>query len=128
VDCCDNFNTRFAINSSCVRHQIPLISGAAIRFTGQVTVFLPAQLDSPCYHCLYHNDDEQAETCSETGIISPLAGIIGSIQAVETLKILLNSGQSLCGKLLIFDALTLQWKKMTFKKDVHCPVCSKQLT
>jgi len=124
VDCCDNFATRFAINEACVKTGTPLVSGAAIRFAGQIAVF-SADKNSPCYHCLYQDDEEQAETCSETGIISPLVGIIGSVQAVETLKIVLNIGQSLCGKLLTFSALTTEWRQFTLKKDPQCPVCAR---
>jgi len=124
VDCCDNFATRFAVNAACVQNRIPLVSGAAIRFTGQIAVFLPDQANSPCYRCLYQDNNEEAETCSQTGIISPLVGIIGSVQAVETLKILLDIGQSLCGKLLTFDAFTTQWRKSILKKDPQCPVCA----
>jgi len=124
VDCCDNFATRFAVNAACVQNRIPLVSGAAIGFAGQIAVFLPAQANSPCYRCLYQDNDEEAETCSQTGIISPLVGIIGSVQAVETLKILLDIGQSLCGKLLTFDAFTTGWRKSILRKDLQCPVCA----
>ncbi len=124
VDASDNFATRFAINAACVRTKTPLVSGAALRWGGQVAVFLPAQKNSPCYHCLYDNNEEQQETCSQQGIIAPLVGIIGSIQAVEVIKILLGVGKSLVGKLLIFDAYTGNWRKLQLHKDPACPVCS----
>lgn len=124
VDCSDNFVTRFNINLACVQSGTPLVSGAALRFNGQVAVFLPAQPQSPCYRCLYHEVDEQNETCSETGILSPIVGIIGSIQALEVIKVLLGIGESLCGKLLLFDARTLQWRTLKLHKDPVCPVCS----
>ena len=124
VDASDNFATRFAINAACVRTKTPLVSGAALRWGGQVAVFLPAQKNSPCYHCLYDNNEEQQETCSQQGIIAPLVGIIGSIQAVEVIKILLGVGKSLAGKLLIFDAYTGNWRKLQLHKDPACPVCS----
>ncbi|MDM8564955.1 molybdopterin-synthase adenylyltransferase MoeB [Candidatus Halobeggiatoa sp. HSG11] len=121
VDCSDNFATRFTINSICVNNAIPLVSGAAIRWSGQVAVFLP---DSPCYRCLYDDSEEQAETCSEAGILAPLVGIIGSVQAIEVIKILLGIGKSLCGKLLLFDAYKNSWRCVKLPKDPNCPVCS----
>jgi adenylyltransferase/sulfurtransferase len=124
VDASDNFATRFAINAACVCTKTPLVSGAALRWGGQVAVFLPAQKNSPCYHCLYDDNEEQQETCSQQGIIAPLVGIIGSIQAVEVIKILLGIGKSLSGKLLIFDAYTGKWQTMQLHKDPACLVCS----
>ncbi|MBE9561869.1 MAG: molybdopterin-synthase adenylyltransferase MoeB [Proteobacteria bacterium] len=121
VDCSDNFATRFTINSICVSNAIPLVSGAAIRWSGQVAVFLP---NSSCYRCLYDDSEEQAETCSETGILAPLVGIIGSIQAIEVIKILLGVGKSLCGKLLLFNAYENNWRSIKLPKDSNCPVCS----
>ncbi len=122
VDCSDNFATRFIINSICVRNNIPLVSGAALRWNGQVAVFLPK--NSPCYRCLYDDAEEQATTCSEAGILAPIVGIIGSIQAIEVIKILLNIGKSLCGKLLLFDAYQNHWRSIKLPKDPDCPVCS----
>ena len=124
VDCSDNFATRFAINAACVRHGIPLISAAVQRWSGQVTVFLPAYAQSPCYACLYPNLEAEGEACSETGVLAPVAGIIGSIQAVEVIKVLLGINESLCGKLLILDAYTLQWRTLKLLKDPACLVCS----
>ncbi|MFK5970344.1 MAG: molybdopterin-synthase adenylyltransferase MoeB [Candidatus Marithrix sp.] len=122
VDCSDNFTTRFIINSICVRNNIPLVSGAALRWSGQVAVFLPK--NSPCYRCLYDDENEQAETCSEAGILAPLVGVVGSIQAIEVIKILLNIGKTLCGKLLLFDAYQNHWRSIKLPKDPDCPVCS----
>jgi adenylyltransferase/sulfurtransferase len=123
VDCTDNFATRFAINQACVRQQKPLISGAAIRFEGQITVFLPQRADSPCYRCLYHDSPEQDTTCAENGVFAPLVGIIGSMQAAETLKVLLGIGESLCGQLLLLDAKSMEWRNMKLRRDPECPVC-----
>jgi adenylyltransferase/sulfurtransferase len=106
-----------------VNNNIPLVSGAALRWSGQIMVFLPEER-SPCYRCLYDDSEEQIETCSVSGIIAPLVGIIGSIQAIEVIKILLNIGQSLCGKLLLFDAYKNNWRSIKLPKDPNCPVCS----
>jgi len=123
VDCTDNFATRFALNRVCVANKTPLISGAAIRLEGQVTVFRPERADSPCYRCLYQDMDELAESCSQTGVLAPLVGIIGSIQATETIKVLLDIGETLTGRLLILDALTMEWRSIKLRKDPDCPVC-----
>jgi adenylyltransferase/sulfurtransferase len=122
VDCTDNFPTRFLLNETCVRLRKPLISGAAVRFEGQVTVFLPTP-DSPCYRCLYHETEEQAASCGENGVFAPLVGVIGSLQAAETLKVLLAIGEPLCGRLLLFDAKTCEWRALKLRRDPHCPVC-----
>ncbi|OQW93097.1 MAG: molybdopterin-synthase adenylyltransferase MoeB [Beggiatoa sp. IS2] len=124
VDCTDNFATRFAINTACVHTGTPWVSGAAIRFSGQITVFLPNNPESPCYRCLYTDEVELAETCTANGVIAPLVGVIGSMQAIEVLKIILNTGQTLCGKLLLFEALTMEWRTVKIRKDPLCPVCS----
>jgi molybdopterin/thiamine biosynthesis adenylyltransferase len=125
VDCSDNFATRFAINAACVHQRIPLVSGAALRWGGQVAVFLPAQKQSPCYRCLYDDSPEEAEVCSQAGIVAPLVGVIGSIQAVEVIKVLLGIGESLSGRLLLFDAYTQKWRTVKLHKDRACPVCSQ---
>lgn len=126
VDCSDNFVSRFALNQACVTSRTPLISGAAIRLEGQVSVFDFRLEDCPCYHCLYSDNDENdtAQTCSESGILAPVVGIIGSIQATETLKLLANIGEVLSGKLLLLDAKTMEWRTLNFKKDPQCPVCA----
>jgi len=123
VDASDNFATRFALNRICVGQKKPLVSGAAIRMEGQVTTFRADQPDSPCYRCLYKDMDELAETCSETGVLAPVVGIIGSIQAAEALKVLTGAGQTLTGRLLILDAQTMEWRELRLRKDPDCPVC-----
>ena len=124
VDCSDNFATRFTINAVCVHSGTPLVSGAALRWSGQVAVFLPASPESPCYHCLYDESQEQTETCSEAGILAPVVGAIGSIQATCVIKVLLDIGESLCGKLLLFDAHKENWRTLKLPKDPTCFVCS----
>ena len=126
VDASDNFKTRFALNAACVRTKTPLISGAAIRFEGQLSVFNPADPDSPCYRCLYDEDTAVEETCTANGVIAPLPGIIGSIQASETLKILMGIGETLQGKLLLIDCLNMEFHQAKLDKDPACPVCSRQ--
>jgi molybdopterin-synthase adenylyltransferase len=123
VDCSDNFATRFALNRVCVANRTPLISGAAIRLEGQVTVFRADRADSPCYRCLYKDMDELGESCSQTGVLAPLVGIIGSIQATETIKVLVDMGESLAGRLLVLDALSMEWRSIKLRKDPDCPVC-----
>ncbi len=122
LDCSDNFATRFAINRACVQHKKPLVSGAAIRFEGQVSVF-SATDTSPCYHCLYTESGEELQNCATNGVIAPLTGIIGSVQALETLKIIMGIGEVLAGRLLLLDGLTMEWRTMKLKKNIHCPVC-----
>ena len=123
VDCSDNFATRFALNRVCVANKTPLISGAAIRLEGQVAVFRPERADSPCYRCLYKDMDELGESCSQTGVLAPLVGIIGSIQATEAIKVLLDIGDTLTGRLLVLDALNMEWRSIKLRKDPDCPVC-----
>lgn len=123
VDCCDNFATRFALNSACVAQRTPLVSGAAIRMEGQVAVYDPRREDSPCYQCLYKPGDEENLTCSQSGVLAPLVGIIGSVQAMEALKVLAGIGESLVGRLLLLDGRTMEWRSLRLKKDKCCPVC-----
>lgn len=124
IDASDNFATRFLLNDACVRNKKPLVSGAAIRMEGQISVFHTENPDSPCYRCLYKDEDDFTETCSETGVLAPVVGIIGSIQATEALKMLLGIGQSLMGRLMILDAMTMEWRTLRLGKDPKCPVCS----
>lgn len=124
LDCSDNFATRFAVNAACVRQKKPLVSGAVIRFEGQLTVFTPGHANSPCYNCLYPDQGELAESCVQNGVIAPLPGLVGSMQALEALKLLLAIGTSLTGRLLLLDGLHCEWRQMKFKKDPHCPTCS----
>ncbi|MEE8428214.1 MAG: molybdopterin-synthase adenylyltransferase MoeB [Gammaproteobacteria bacterium] len=125
VDCSDNFATRFAVNEACVRHRTPLISGAAIRMEGQLTVFKPGKTDSPCYRCLYKEGEDPEQTCVENGVLGPVVGVIGSLQALETIKVLLDLGDDLCGRLLLFDGAVLEWRTVKLRRDPGCPVCGK---
>ena len=122
VDCTDNFATRFAINAVCVSAKVPLVSGAAIRLEGQITVFDARNKSSPCYRCLYEEDNDDA-TCAANGVLAPLVGIIGSMQALETIKLICGFGSDLTGRLLLLDARHMQWREMKLPKDPHCPVC-----
>jgi adenylyltransferase/sulfurtransferase len=122
VDTTDNFASRFAINAACMRAGKPLVSGAVVRFEGQIAVFPPG---GPCYRCLYAEGGGPDEACATLGVLAPAAGIIGSIQAVETLKLLLGIGQTLAGRLLLFDALNMEWREIRLRKDPQCPVCGE---
>lgn len=124
VDCTDNFKTRFSLNRMSVATKTPLVSGAAIRFDGQVSVYDPRDAASPCYQCLYDETDDERLTCSESGVISPLVGIIGSVQALEAVKLLTGVGRSLQGRLLLLDGRRMEWREMKLSKDPACPVCS----
>ena len=123
VDACDNFTTRFAINSACIEHGKPLVSGAAIRMEGQVAVFDSRNPTSPCYQCLYSQGDDEDASCSENGVMAPLVGIIGAVQAMEAIKLLTGIGESLTGRLLLLDASTLQWREMRLLRDSSCGAC-----
>ena len=124
VDASDNFKTRHQINSACVTYEKPLISGAAVRFEGQVSVFDLRKNDSPCYHCLYPADGEDIDMpCAAMGVFAPLVGIIGSMQAAETLKILLGLGETLNGRLQLLNSLTMNWHSIKLSKDPACGVC-----
>ena len=123
LDCSDNFLTRFAINKACVKHQTALVSGAAIRFEGQVSVFTPGKDNSPCYNCLYSSDGEELQNCATNGVIAPITGIVGSIQALEALKLIMAIGKPLIGRLLLLDGLTMEWNTMRLTKNLKCPTC-----
>ena len=123
IDGTDNFTTRFAINAACVNNQTPLVSGAAIRMEGQVSVFNKTP-SSPCYRCLYKDEGELDTSCSTNGVLSPVVGIIGSIQATEAIKVLLDIGDCLDGKLLMLDALHMELRTLKLKKDPQCPTCN----
>ncbi len=125
LDCCDNFTTRHAVNRACVKARKPLISGAAIRFAGQVSVYDLRRDDAPCYHCLFPEHEGARELyCATTGVLGPLVGIIGSTQAAEAIKLLSGMGEPLTGRLLCLDALTMQWQSLGFSRDPACPVCA----
>lgn len=127
VDCCDNFATRQAINAACVRHGKPLISGAAIRFDGQLSVYDTRDGTSPCYACVFPPIDAPEETsCATMGVFAPLVGIVGAVQAAEALKLLSGTGSSLAGRLQMLDARSMQWTEMRVARDAHCPVCASR--
>ena len=122
VDASDNLPTRLAINAACVRAQTPLVSGAVIRLEGQVLVWQPGG-EGGCYRCLYRVSTAPTETCVESGVLGPVVGVIGSLQALETIKLLAGLGESLAGRLLIFDALRMEWQTLTIRRWAECPVC-----
>ena len=124
VDASDNFATRFAINAACVATGTPLVSGAAVRMEGQLSVFTPGHNNSPCYRCLYREGEDPDQTCADNGVLAPIVGIIGTLQALETLKLLLEIGAPLCGRVLIFDGLDHEWRSIKLSRDPGCPVCS----
>lgn len=123
VDCTDSFAARFALNEACRDARKPLVSGAAIRFEGQVSVYYPGSPDSPCYRCLYHDHEGDDETCVQTGVAAPLLGIVGSVQALETLKLLIGAGEPLKGRLLVLDGLAMEWRTLKLPRDPGCPLC-----
>lgn len=128
LDCSDNFSTRHAINRGCVRHGKPLVSGAAVRFDGQVSVYDLSRPDSPCYHCLFpEGEDVEEMRCAVLGVFAPLTGIVGSLQAGEALKLLAGIGAALVGRLLLVDALSQTWRTVKFRRDPDCPVCGGRL-
>lgn len=123
VDCTDNFQTRFALNAACVAAKVPLVSGAAIRLEGQVAVFDARDEKNPCYRCLYEENSEDL-TCAANGVLAPLVGVVGSMQALETIKLICGFGTNLAGRLLLLDARHSQWRELKLPKDPHCPVCA----
>jgi len=123
LDCSDNFGTRFSINRAAVHNHIPLVSGAAIRFEGQITTF-KTDADLPCYQCLFEENGERAESCAGNGILAPVTGVIASAMAVEALKILTHIGSPLLGRLQLYNGKTSSWKEVQYTKDPNCEVCS----
>ena len=128
IDASDNFATRYAVNATCVAARKPLVSGAAIRMEGQVAVFRPDLPDSPCYRCLYRDGTEVEQTCAENGVLAPIVGIVGSIQAMEAIKVLTGIGETLCGRLLLIDAKRMDIRTLKLKRDPACPVCAAATT
>ena len=126
IDATDNFNSRFMINRACYNTCTPLVSGAAIRMEGQVSVFNFKDNNSPCYRCLYEEEGDEDNSCSENGVMAPMVGIIGSLQAMEAIKLLTDYGETLTGKLLIADAMYQDWRRMKFNKNPDCPICGKK--
>jgi len=122
LDCTDNFDTRFMINRVAAANAVPLISAAVVRMEGQLTVFDPAH-GSACYRCLYDETGGVPETCSENGILAPVAGLVGSLQATETMKVLMGIGKTLAGRLLLIDAKNMEFREIRIRKDPACPVC-----
>ena len=123
LDATDNVETRFAINRACLAAKVPLVSGAAIRLEGQVAVFDSRQSDSPCYGCLYKGGEGGDLTCADNGVLAPVVGIIGSMQALEALKLIAQFGDTLVGRLLLFDASSMQWREMKLPRDPNCLAC-----
>ena len=126
VDACDNFTTRFAVNAAAIQAGKPLVSGAAIRMEGQVAVFDPRNPDSPCYQCLYKPGVGEDNSCSANGVMAPVVGVIGSLQALEAIKVLVNYGEPLVGRLLIFDGLALNWRQVKLPRDLNCAACRQR--
>ena len=125
LDCCDNFATRHAVNRACVAAKVPLVSGAAIRFDGQIAVFDTRVPDAPCYHCLFGEGEElEPMRCAVMGVFAPVVGVIGAMQAAEALKLIAAVGTPLAGRLLLLDALTMSWREVRIPRDPHCPVCA----
>ncbi len=128
IDASDNYRTRHALNAACVTCRTPLVSGSAMRMKGQVTSFRFDISPSPCYHCLYPDQGDDHDTCAQNGVLAPLTGVIGSIQAIEAIKILLGFGETLWGRLLQLDAGSMVWRSSTLKADPACPICSRYAT
>jgi len=127
LDCSDNFATRHAVNRACVKHARPLVSGAGVRFDGQLTVFDLRSPQSACYECLFPEDAELEEMrCAVMGVFAPLTGIVGTMQAAEALKLVAGVGETLAGRLVIFDALNAQWREIRLARDPGCKVCGKR--
>ena len=123
LDCTDNFDSRFALNAACWQAGVPLVSGAGIRWEGQVTVFDPQTADSPCYHCLYDEGDDAALNCAENGVVAPLVGIIGTCQALEAIKVITGVGEPLIGRILYLDSKYMEWRSLKLNKRDNCQVC-----
>jgi len=124
LDATDNFGARYAVNDACWQTTTPLVSGAAIRWEGQVAVFDPRSADSPCYRCLYSEGDDEALNCSENGVIAPVVGIIGTCQAMEAIKLITGVGDTLTGHVLYFDAKRMEWRKLGLSPDPNCATCA----
>jgi molybdopterin/thiamine biosynthesis adenylyltransferase len=126
VDCCDNFTTRQAVNAACVKHQVPLVSGAAIRMDGQLAVYDARDAQSPCYACIFPPDTAPEEVrCATMGVLAPLVGVIGTMQAMETVKLVTGMGSRLVGRLQILDGRGMEWNEMRVKRNPSCPVCGQ---
>lgn len=127
LDCCDNYATRQTVNAACVKHRVPLVAGAILRFDGQVTVFDPRVETSPCYACLFSPDEKFEEVqCSTMGVFAPLVGLVGSVQAAEALKLIAHVGTPLTGKLLMLDGKNMEWTRMRTSRNPECIVCNNK--
>ncbi len=127
LDCSDNFITRHAVNRACVKHRKPLVSGAAIRFDGQIAVFDTRRNEAPCYHCLFpESEDVEEIRCAVMGVFAPITGIVGAVQAAEALKLVIGCGESLAGRLLLLDGLAMEWRSIAVPRDPGCPVCGQR--
>jgi molybdopterin/thiamine biosynthesis adenylyltransferase len=127
VDCCDNFATRQAVNAACVKHKVPLVSGAAIRMDGQLAVYDARHEASPCYACIFPPDHAPEEVrCSTMGVLAPLVGVIGTMQAMETVKLITGIGSRLTGRLQMLDGRGMEWNEMRLQRNPNCPVCGSQ--
>jgi len=124
LDGTDNFSARYRHNQMCVNANTPLISGAVIRFEGQITTFDAGNTHSPCYHCLYPNAQDEQLNCSENGVLGPVAGMIGTMMATEAVKLIVGIGESLVGRLMLLDALDMEWRSVKLRKDANCSICS----
>ena len=125
LDCCDNFATRHAVNRACVAARVPLVSGAVIRFDGQVSVFNSGTEGAPCYSCLFSQDQAFTDAaCSTMGVFAPLVGVVGAVQAAEALKLIVGIGESLAGRLLLLDGRNMEWTSIRVAQNKECPVCS----
>ena len=124
LDCSDNFDTRHAVNRACVRHRKPLVSGAAIGWDAQISVYDTRTVDAPCYACLFPPEAAHEDVaCSTMGVFAPLVGIVGSVQAAEALKLLAGTGRTLAGRLLMLDARSMRWDEISLPRNAQCPVC-----
>lgn len=123
LDCTDNFPTRFAINRACVKMNVPLVSGAAIRMEGQIATYIPND-GGPCYQCLYKGEFENTETCAMEGVLSPVVGVIGTLQALQAILVLIGKSEDINGKLMLFDGLSMEWQSVKVPKNPNCPICS----
>ena len=124
LDCSDNFATRHAINRACVKHGKPLVSGAAMRFDGQIAVYDARRADSPCYACVFPQTEQAPEAnCATMGVFAPLVGVVGAVQAAEALKLLCGVGEPLTGRLLMLDGKRMQWSEMALSRNLSCRVC-----
>lgn len=123
LDCTDNFTSRFSLNRACIARQTPLVSAAAIRWEAQLSTFDTRRDDSPCYRCLYPDTSVEGATCAAEGVMAPLVGIVGCIQAAEAIKLIIGSGEALCGRLLLVDALSMEFQTVKLKRNPDCPDC-----